>query len=74
MADGSADAPRRLVDSTENRVVCLKGFEDDGYSRMTVGRHYPKAAAQCGFARIFDKKVERASREKSFELSSSDLT
>ena len=66
--------PGHRVDSTERRVVCLKSFEDDGYSRMTVDRNHPKAAAQCGFARIFDKKVERASREKSFELSSSDLT
>ena len=62
------------VDSTENRVVCLKGFEDDGKGIRVFGRHYPKAAAQCGFARIFDKKVERASREKSLGLSSSDLT
>src|ERR1019366_10752940 len=30
------------VDSTENRVVCLKGFEDDGRGFRATGRHYPK--------------------------------
>jgi hypothetical protein len=30
------------VDSAENRVVCLKGFEDDGRGFRATGRHYPK--------------------------------
>ena len=56
------------IDSVENRVICLKGFED-GWLRPSVCDHrLSEAPAQCGSERIFDNKVERASREKSFEF------
>ena len=62
------------VDSTGKRVVCLKGFEDDGSDRrIRVVRIRKRRPVRVCY-RIFDNKVERASREKSFELSSSDLT
>jgi len=45
------------VDSTGKRVVCLKGFEDDGLRHSCRCPSGAEAAAQCGFARIFDKRL-----------------
>ncbi len=62
------------VDSAENRVVCLKGFEDDGRGSQGYGPSLSEAAAQCGFARIFDKRLNVPVVRFALELSSSDLT
>ena len=62
------------VDSTEKCVVCLKGFEDDGQRPSVAVRQEPKAAAQCGFARIFDKRLNVPVVRSRLDFSSSDLT
>ena len=68
-----SDAASR-VDCRENRVVCLKGFEDDGRDRRVMGCQSSEAAAQCGFARIFDKRLNVPVVRNSFEFDSSELT
>ena len=62
------------VDCAKNRVVCLKGFEDDGRDLLVTGCQPSEAAAQCGFARIFDKRLNVPVVRNSFEFDSSELT
>ena len=56
------------VDSTASLAICLKGFEDRRILPRSVSvmlRQRPPSAVRD---RIFDNKVERASRESSLEL------
>ena len=56
------------VDSTVNDAVCLKGFEDRRMRPSGVSVMLRKRPPSAGRDRIFDNKVERASREKSLGL------
>ena len=50
-------------------MVCLKGFEDGRLRLSVCGRRLSEADRPVRIQlRIFDNKVERASREKSFEF------
>ena len=56
------------VDSTVNGAVCLKGFEDRRTRPSGVSVMLRKRPPSAGRDRIFDNKVEHASRENSLGL------
>jgi len=56
------------VDSTANIAICLKGFEDRRTRPRGVSVMLRKRPPSAGRDRIFDNKVEHASRETSLGL------